>query len=134
VPTVPKPVELAVLIAALAACGARSGTLDDGADAGADTGPACLPREVRGVVGRVGEGWCTLAGIGSDGLMHTMRCTTRGAPPTTEFETCVWLVEGEERCTCTEGPDWSNTCPNGVPLCATWNRPFDFATDVVFEP
>lgn len=50
---------------------------------------------------------CTLGAVGADGAAVRLEC---------DGARCVLLVDGAERCTCTE-LDYANTCANGVPLC-----------------
>jgi len=116
---------IALLVVSLAcvACGARSGHVtDQHSDAGQGN---CLPQAVRGVVGKTSPNTCVLEGRDAAGQRHLMQCSINP-------EVCVWFMEGSERCRCTE-PNWAMTCPNGVPICAGWNLPFDFVYDVTFE-
>lgn len=123
----------AIVLAAclLTGCGARTDLglemhQDGGTNVEAGAQPKdCLPSAVRGVVATGGDGVCVLEGRSADGRLHRMECRTNP-------EGCVWYTDGTERCRCDE-PDWANTCGNGVPICAGWNLPFDFASDVTYE-
>lgn len=113
----------------LLGCGARGGLTDELGDAG----EACpLPSAVRGVVGTVDGHGCALEGRSPDGRSHRMDCRVVEGPRPRSFAGCRWSTDGETVCEC-DAPNWANTCPNGVPICVSWNRPFDFASDVVFE-
>jgi len=119
-------------MALLVGCGAKGGLVTDEArDGGVDS--CSPPSRVRGVVGTVDGPTCSLEGRDEDGRVHRMTCTVSGAGPALEFEGCIWVTDGETVCECDQ-PDWANTCPGGVPICAPWAASFDFASDVVFEP
>jgi hypothetical protein len=130
-----RPFGVVVCAAALLACGARSALLDDEAlDGGASDGSdeCLLPDAVRGVVGTGDATTCVLEGQSADGRTHRMECSVTDAADPREFAGCRWRTDGEVVCEC-HSPDWASTCPNSIPICVRWNRPFDFARDVEFE-
>jgi hypothetical protein len=92
-------------------CGARTGYDDELCQ-----GPELLSTPLRGSDAILTGETCSFV-TEQDGHAHRILC---------DGNACRWHVDDALRCTC-EQLDYSNTCANGITLCADWRDSFDFS-------
>lgn len=102
----------AVLLLGALACGARTVGADE-----ACRGPDLLTVPLKGMDAIHADGTCSFEEE-QEGRRHRVVC---------DSQSCRWYVNEAMTCTCQE-LDFSNTCANGVPLCADWRSSFDFSS------
>jgi hypothetical protein len=100
-------------VAAAAGCGSRGSLASGGADA-----RCALPASFVSQSCRLSTASCALGGVDPVGVKHELAC---------DGKACTWSRDGRRACDCGR-LDYANTCSNGVPLCAAWKPPFNFAT------
>jgi hypothetical protein len=63
-------------------------------------------------------GLLVLAGVDGSGVSYREEC---------DGTTCTWYENGQALCG-SDQLDYANTGPNGIPLCAEWRPPWNWAT------
>jgi hypothetical protein len=108
--------------ALLLSCGGRStpgpGAAADGADGEVTADAACpMPAALSSQRCRASAERCEVGGVDDRGVRYEMVC---------DGTDCVWKEGDRVVCGC-DHLNYANTCPLGVPTCADWNPPFNWA-------
>ena len=111
-PHPPRPVFLAAATSlALVTCGGKAVV-----DATANGCP--MPAALSSQKCNYSTGLLTLEGVDDDGVRYREEC---------DGTTCTWFENGQAVCGCDQ-LDYANVGPNGIPLCADWTPPWNWAT------